>query len=299
MDNKWTSKILSSLGVVRTETAPSQGKVTDSNRKYVAALALAATAALGGLSSGNAMADGYEASDLENPYLSHYEIAPQEKTFVNKANDLLNKIPGGYRHSSFSDDGSKDKGEKEKDKKKEKSLADSYYSEIVGDKTIDKIGNGVGIITSPVASLTEKISKVTVGAGATALSGNKDVGSTVGSMTGETLGAAVGFSVLPHVAIATASINAVRGVFHIAESLQMEDHRNAQGAVNDSRSRMAKIYEEERSRIQAEDAAKNAKSELVAKVGTSDLSTNMDISQLMQDKTKEKTKEGESPSFKM
>jgi hypothetical protein len=306
MDNKnnknWTSSILAKLGVVRSEVAPSQGQATAHNRKFLTALTVAATAAIGGMSTDNAMADGYSAAshasdlayvqdnfasiakanaiDAENPYTSDYKIAEREANFVSKANNFFQDPLGLAPDPTTSFVPSV---EEKTSSEESKDVAKEMYRNAIGKTTTEKVINGMGVLMNPIASISEKVSGIAVGAGTTALTGNEEVGKTTGSVIGEGVGLAAGYAVLPHVAVVSAGYNAVAGAFNIADSLQQEDHDNAQKAVNKARERMAEIYAQERQSIQAQQTMPQTAMLAAERAIGSDLPASDDIEALMAD----------------
>jgi hypothetical protein len=272
----WKSSLLEGLGAtslkIPGEDAGSKVK------KFAAALSLAALAAMASFAPGVAHADiapqgalelqstvvtpdvpipdDFQDSDLsepvsrsieiavENPYNKSYTIAPREKGFIDKADDLINGGPVSQ-------------AEKEEAKRmKENNPIINSTAFKVFETVASPMTTAVDLVTDE-GSMTNKVAhKMT------------DVASTAIQY------AAVGPAVLIR--------DGVYGVKDAVGSLREhaeESHKKAQAAVDSDRERMSRVYVAERERIAAEESAKaqmSANRVDVSKAGSQGLETSSD-----------------------
>lgn len=257
---KWTSSLLKQLGasaVTVPETNPSS-KI----KQYAAALSLAAVAAMASFApnvshAANApsaapieLAATYiypddveepepEAAkfndarfaqsqrEADNPYTQEYKIPERERDGIDAVNDLFNAAQGKV------------------DKNAEVA------------ETIPLFNNPVYKAYEAVTSPLDTLVRHTTDKGSTA--------NEYAQKAADITNMAVKYSTVGPAALVSDGIHGLQaGVGKISE-MRDKEHDKAQAAVDASRERMARIYNEERARMAAEDAAKDAaKATLVA-----------------------------------
>lgn len=263
-ENGWKSKILESLGAKSIDCI-SSGK-SSLSKNLTAALVISATAAMSTFSAESVYAADVNQIDIEefsavsgidqdakdfeilfeNPYGKKYKIKDQEKGFVSKASDVLNKLPGGY--------------DREYDK-------DRDDKPIVRDTPHDHLSfvNIVSAISSPISYIADRSTEAVLENGDPPPFESREITRTIGEMGGSTLTSAVmGAGTGGATVVALTALSGVRGIVHIAEVSQNKDHAKAQVSVDLARERMSEIYIEERQKIRLADSARNGEMQSTA-----------------------------------
>lgn len=248
----WRSKILEGLGVSSVtvpETKP--GKV----KQYVAALSIAAAAAIASFAPGVAHAADAPAAqpvELTQTVVHGNPDAPPPEASAGE--DLVD-----FDEAAFEQDQRDSENPYLKEYKipeREKDFIDRAHAKIK-----EFSAEGEKIMENPITdTVAYKVYSAVVSPLDTAVEYVTDNDSTshkYASKAADAVNMAVKYTTAGPVTLLTDGVRGVEyGITKIGEHREEQD-RKAQSAVDDARARMAKIYEEERNRIAAADAAKH------------------------------------------
>jgi hypothetical protein len=247
----WKSKILEGLGAARLDVFVSGNGPTA--RQLAVALVLSATSVISGCATTVASPETFKLppdllyEDLpipsemqsirqnQNPFNEPVAHEAPKETFVNKAAELLSKIPFTVdREYERADD--------------HKPVTEADSKEASGfEKTLH-------VITSPLEFMREKATEHVLESAEKPPMGSREITRTLSDMGGSVLTVGVTGVAASGAAIALLAVNLVSGIVHVAEVHQNVEHQKVKDALDAAQRRKAASYDAEIALLRAHDS---------------------------------------------